>query len=67
MDVQENGVYLGRGQCPEGLAAGGGPLDGADTVVAAQQERQFLDGGQLIIDDEDVNHLPRLAFRGPTG
>jgi hypothetical protein len=64
MDVKEDGVNRAGCKGPEGLGAGGGAEDGADAVVPPQEEGQFLDGGQLVIDDEDVNHVPRVLSGG---
>ena len=41
-------------------------MDGADPVVPAEQEREFLHGGQLVVGDEDVNHGPEYCRRQST-
>ncbi len=56
MDVEEDGVDFFGLKDPQGLGARGGAVDCADPVIPAEQEGQFLNGGQLVVGDEDVNH-----------
>ena len=60
MDVEEDGVDVLGLEGAQRLGAGGRAVDGADPVIPAEQEGQFLDGGQLVIGDEDVNHGSRV-------
>ncbi len=60
MDVEEDGVDRLGFQRPQGLGAGGGPMDDADPVIPAEQEHEFLHGGQLVVGDEDINHGSRV-------
>ena len=64
VDVEEDGVDVLGLEGAQRLGPGGRAVDGADPVIPAEQEGQFLDGGQLVVGDEDVNHASKTNAAG---
>ena len=67
LDVEEHRVDLLGLQHPQRLGGGVGPADLTDARVTAEQEGELVEGGTLVVDDEDLESVHAWAHTWTPG